>query len=70
MAYFHKAQGIPCLTGLNPTALDPRHRQRGHERPQTSNFLLEIRILDLDAFRWTRLMVVKMMVRPIAKLSE
>jgi len=31
---------------------------------------LEIRVLELGAFRWIRLMVVKMTVRPIAKLSE
>jgi hypothetical protein len=69
MAYFHKAQGIPCLTGLNPTALDP---QTSAAWPRTSpdvQFSLEIRILDLDAFRWTKVKV-KMAVRPIAKLSE
>jgi len=31
---------------------------------------LEIRVLELGAFRRIRLMVVKMTVRPIAKLSE
>ena len=36
--------------------------------PRRPSFL-EIRILDLDAFRWTKA-VVKMVVRPIAKLSE
>jgi hypothetical protein len=34
-----QTQRIPCLTGLDPREpLTPRHRQRGHERPQTSNF--------------------------------
>jgi hypothetical protein len=34
-----QTQRIPCLTGLNPREpLTSRHRQRGHERPQTSNF--------------------------------
>jgi len=41
--------------------------------PRTSSDVrlsLEIRVLELGAFRWIRLMVVKMTVRPIAKLSE
>jgi hypothetical protein len=70
MAYFHKAQAIPCLTGLNPRALDP---QTSAAWPRTSfdvQFSLKIRILHLGAFRWTTQMVVKMVVRPIANLSE
>jgi hypothetical protein len=51
-------------------ALDP---QTSAACPPTSSdvqFSLEIRILHLGVFRWTTQMVVKMVVRPIAKLSE
>jgi hypothetical protein len=65
-----QTQRIPCLTGLNPRALDP---QTSAAWPRTSSgvqFSLEIRVLELGAFRRIKLMVVKMTVRPIAKLSE
>ena len=40
-------------------------------RPSTDvQFSLKIRILYFDVFRWTNPMVVKMVVRPIAQLSE
>jgi hypothetical protein len=46
-----QTQGIPCLTGLNPRALDP---QTSAAWPRTSpavQFSLEIRVLELGAFR-------------------
>ena len=51
-------------------ALDP---QTSAASPRTSTdvqFSLKIRILHLGVLRWTTQMVVKMVVRPIAKLSE
>ena len=47
----------------------PRHRQRP-SAPADVKFLLKIRASHLGGFWWTNPMVVKMVVRPIVKLSE
>jgi hypothetical protein len=49
-----QTQRIPCLTGLNPRALDPHTSAAGRRMSPDIQFSLEIRILDLDAVRWTK----------------
>jgi len=59
-----------------PNSIDhgkPFDPQTSAAWPRTSSdvqFSLEIRVLELGAFRRIKAMVVKMTVRPIAKLSE
>ena len=48
-----QTQGIPCLTGLNPRALDPQTSAAWPRMASNIHFSLKTRIQHLDVLRWT-----------------